>query len=534
MMWGALFPSGVGAGQPTADAHLWASRDAATLAPEEAATTRYIALTDPDVKLRWRTWAAVAGLLNGLSLSRQVVSPPLLLLKDADEGLVGPIANGNGAKVLVDKHFTEVKEEERGQLILLRVNLLDYHQTAEQWDKLGNPSLEPLYHTWVQYDGKWVRALAPWLIEPLGVPREQHKIYLDAVLSLVKATGYSQAPVIEGRNLVWQTAIDFDRGSKLVDGKVVDSSRSVGYYSWLGVKNQADFDRVTRRVKDILPLLEAISESGVADEPRVVELSGRHGYWRTKDQVNQRGQGNRNPLEVVDPRLLQFDAQEIFALLDNGFWATGLFDKDGVIQQSAPDGVGYNHRTRSNDGKIHVNLACLACHDAKPGNGGLMPFEPFFRSTFATPGPVAAGAIKEHTKKLATFKEQYLTPLEPWARIDRQVYADAVFQANGLAPDQYASALVATFYSWDRALDRADMAREHGVDEAAFTLALQDGIVRNGFLDNTSANQITPRKGKIGRNQFAEIYSRQELALRGIPIWSAETKKNLRPWLEKK
>ncbi len=497
------------AGQPTADAVLLAWQDMQAIAPEDRAYTRYLWLSDADVKQRHRTWSAAAGLLNGLSLSRRVVSPLLVLLpKDAD-----------GKPRIVVKPYTAMQPDDWGDAVLMRVNLLDYRQTAEQWDKLGNPDLEPFFHVWLYLpdEKKWTRALAPWLLEPLGVDPKEHATYRAALLGLVKATGYYTTPIVEARNFVWQSAIDFDRRA--------------GYSSWLGVKDKKTFDRLVRLDYTLEPFREAVADSGVAVEARALERWGRgDGYWITYDQVNQRGQGNRNPLEQVDRKKFLFDAQEVFGRLDNGFWTTGLFDANGVRQDSAPDGVGYNHRSVTNDGKIHNYLTCLGCHDKQPGNGGLHPFSPFFRSLYAEPGPLAAAAKKRY--QLADFAEQYLTPLDNWSNVDKLIYAAATFQANGLAPDQYATALVSTFNGYDAHLTLEAAAWEHGLKPEDFTTALQDALVRSGILDNTSAAFLAPeqRRSKVSRSAFAESYNRQELHMRAIPAWPPELKAKLRPW----
>lgn len=486
------------AAQPAAEAVLLAWADVRRLPPPDRPSTRYLWVSDPDPKLRWRTWGAAAGHLNFLSLSRRVVSPALVL------------ADGSV------KSWAEMGPEDWGRLALLRLNLKDYKQTPQQWDRLGHPDLEPVFHVWTQLpDGKWAKALAPWLLAPLGADPKAN--YQEAVAGLVAATGYSQAPVIEARNFVWQTAVDFDR--------------KAGYYSWLGVKDKASFDRLVRLDPTLEPLREAVAESGVASEPRAVERFGRgDGYWITYDQVNQRAQGRRNPLLTADRSEFLFDASEVFGRLDNGLWAMGLFDSKGVVQQSAPDGVGYNHTTASNDGKIHVCLACLSCHDAGPGAGGLKPFAPYFRSLYAGPGPLAAAAVKKGP--LAAFAEQYLTPLEPWADGDKRAYAAALFQANGLTPQQYARNLYETYASWDRPLDLEAAASEHGLAADDFVKGLQAALVARGELDAANVQWIAPaaRRTRIGRNQFAEAYNRAELALRGLPAWPAEVKQKLVPW----
>ena len=510
-----------GIGQP-AEAMLLAWQDIQTVAPDDQPYIRYLALDDLTAAKRKRTWRAAAGLLNALSLSRRIVSPALI-------GTEGKPVNWRQI----------VKDEEWGAIALMRVDLRHYRQTAEQWDKLSDPRLEPVFHvfTLLAYpagknaDGsayrageEKIRAAAPWLIEPLKAKKEDLPKYLEAAVGLIKATGYAQAPIIVGRNYVWQSSIDFDRPAS--------------YSSWLGFADRKSFDKLVRFDKDILPFREAVSHSGVAQQPRAIDRGGRgDGYWITFDQVNQRGIGNRNPLEQIDRNKFEFDAVEIIARLDNGMWATGLFNKDGVLQQSAPDGIGYAQGSVTNDGRIHNFLTCWACHDKAAGNGGLHAFQPYFRNLFADPGPAAFGFFsKGRDKKTAErLQEEYLSSLDAWSDGDKRTYAAALEQANGCTPQEFAVALVATFLSWDQPLDLEDAAAEHWVTSEELATALKVQMVAQGYLSNTSTNWTLPdaRRMKIGRDQFTADFVNVQLALHGIRQWSPELKKTILSLREK-
>lgn len=523
-----------------ADAIRLANQDIKTVAPDDQPYTRYLWLTDATPARRKRTWLATAGLVNSLSLSRRIVSPVLVA---ADSSI---------------RDFRQiVKEEEWGQVVLLRINLRDYRQTPQQWDKAANPVLEPLFHvfTKVPYDKGTYKykdgrdypageermvAFAPWLIGPLNEKLNEQGFVperLKELIELVVLTGYSPAPVVEARNWVWMTAIDFDRGEVLVDGKE-DKSNSIGYYSWLGIKDQKSFEKLVRINRDVRALREAVSRSGIANEARAVDRFGRNdGAWYTYDQVNQRGRDRRNPLNFIDRDELEFDATEAFGLMDNGWWAVALFTNKGVLQQSAPDGVGYNHKSLTNDGKIHVCLTCFGCHDAAAGNGGLQPFRPYFRDTYATPGPAALAFFRKgRDRKVAErLEEEYLTPLDQWADGDKRSYAAAVEQATGGTPQEWAAALVATFNSWDQAIGLEQAADEYGVKPDELVTALKVQMVATGQLDNVNVNWIKPkeRRDSVTRTAFAENYNQGQLALRGIPVWPPELRKQLIPWVTK-
>jgi len=488
------------AAQPTADAMLLADRDCQKLPPQDQLYTFYGWLSQPDPVQRWVTATAFAGQLNGLSLGRRIVTP-LFVLSDGHIRTLDQLG---------------ANPEEWTQTVLMRGDLRFYRQPRKQWDKLGDPSLEHLFHAW-SYPSKelgWIKGHAPWLIEPLGVKPDMWPQYRDALKRLLAATG-SQVPIIDARNYVWQVAIDFDRPA--------------GYYSWLGIVDRKSFEKLVRLQAGITPLREAIEVSGVAEQPRAVDRYGRgDGTWYTYDQVNGRGQFNKNPLLQLDRKKLLADAIEGMGPLDNDWWAWVLIKiADDSVQQSAPDGVGYHKWTASNDGKIHVNLACHACHDREPGRGGLQPFVPFFRNQWAEPGPLALPLQLKEDYRLA---EEYLVPLDPRAELDRQRFASAVYQATRLTPQQYARNLYDTFHSWDKPLTLDDVAWEHGVDAEAFVRGLQAALVKHGRIDNINGNWTQPkvRRRTIGRDQVAESYGLAELYLRGLAAWPPSETKQIR------
>lgn len=480
-----------------AEAVVLAYRDVLKLAPEERPYARYAWISDDGAKAKRDIYLAVAGLANSLSSKRRIVAP-LIVMAD------GLVMRGH-----------QVKPEDWANAVLIRFRTLDYGWDTAVFDRLGDPSLEPIFHVW-QYDSeakKWYKALAPWLLSPLGLKDGEGKLYETATIGLSVETGYSPCPIVEATNFVWQAAIQFDRRA--------------GYYDFLGVKALDDFNRLVgfeekASLRFALPLLEAVAKSGVATQPRRVEIYEKIGgrYFATKDQVNQRGQAIRNPLLTLGRKDLKADATEIFASLPNGWWATGLFSLvDGSRQDSAPDGVGYHHGSVTNDGKIHINLTCLACHDAQPGKGGLQPFKPYFRNLFATPGPVAFAA------KYKGLEEEYLTPIDVSG--DQQRYVAAVWQATGLTPDKYAALLVEAFHRWDRPVDRPLAAFRAGVKEAEFVAALDRQLKTFGVIDNVNGNWLLEeaRRSEIGVDQWSEAYNQAQLALRGYPQWPVALKK---------
>ena len=279
----AASPASAIAAQP-AQGVIAAHRDLLTLSPADRTVTRYLWFgLEDDPKLKATTYLAVAGHVTFLSRNRRIV-PPVLVLSDGTLRQWPNIAVADWAK-----------------LTLVRLNILDYGWDPAVWDKLGDPRLEPFFHvfTVVPYPaGRYnngssypageekVTALAPWLLDPLGLPegaaREaERKVYRDAITELVAMTDYSQCPIVEASNFVWQSAIQFDRRA--------------GYYDFLNVKDQKTFDKLVgfdrkASLDFAYPLLEAVSDSGVSQQPRRVEIWEKIGgrYILTKDQVGQR------------------------------------------------------------------------------------------------------------------------------------------------------------------------------------------------------------------------------------------------------
>lgn len=490
-----------------ADAYLLAYRDCQRLPKYLQPHIRYFEVWDGDPKLKWSRWVAVSGLVQAHSLSQRIV-PATLVLED-------------GTALF----FQQMKQQHWQQVALFRICLLDYNQTSEQWDKLADPRLEHRFHafTYAHYpagvnpDGSkypagkgQVAVVAPWLFDPLGLPKEQPagdiaaRQYEEAVIGLHQLTR-STVPVVEARNFVWQTSINF--------------LRPAGYYSWLGIKDRDSFDKLVRRQKDSVVLRDSVADSRISQEPREIQRDGRgDGYWETHDQVDHFAQGIRNPLVPLARGKLRFDGFETFGHLDNGWWATGAFKNDGknggTALDSAPDGIGYNHGTTSNRGAIDVCLTCFGCHDMVPGNGGLQPFKPYFRTKYSDPGRLAG--------VFATKQDEfeYMTPFDPLADVDRRVYYSAVMQATGTEPHVWAAQLTSTYESWNRSVGLEDAAAELGVSSAGLVGALNQYLTMYGQLPDTINDNWTKpdkQRTRIGRQQWAEFYPNMQLVLRGLP-----------------
>lgn len=479
--------------QPAADAMLVAALDLEKLSAQDRYYTRYIWLTGRDPVQRWQQFVAISGELNALSLSSQIEAPKLIL------------ADGQM------RDFRLIAPEEWGDVVMLRADLRAYNQTPEQWEKLRDPQIEQYFHVWTwvtdskeKGGGYWVIGAAPNLIEPLGAKVENWLAYRTAAKYLLKQTE-STAPIIEGRNFIWQVSINFNRPA--------------GYYSWLRINSRADFEKLVRILKPVVRR-EAVEVSGVAIQARAIDRFGRgDGVWYTYDQVEKFGTEERNPLLELDRRKFKFDAIEGFGRMDNDWWATVLIKaSDNTLQDSAPDGVGYNRFTTSNDGKINVGKDCFGCHDRKDGNGGLQPIDPYFRQLFSAPGPVG---LPLKLKRDVALAREYLTPLDPLAEADRQAYARAVFQATMVKPSTWAAFVNEVYHDWDKPLSMEDVAWEHGVKPEEFKAGLEAAAAKHGGIDNVNSQWLKPefQQKKITRIAAIEAYPKAELYLRGLTTW---------------
>jgi hypothetical protein len=507
-----LFTSGTAAAaQPMSDAWVLAWQDARRLSASEAYDSRWLFFDGPNAKLRTRDWISSQGLVNGLTTSRRVLLFPMIL------------ADGT-----VRRTWHDMQPLDWDQLVLVRVNLHAMKQSRQQWDKLGDPRLENQFHNYAslyfeasegyQAGDYLVPATAEWISEPLGVEGvdpNRFKQYRDAVAGLLKVTGNARCPILNARNFVWQAAIQEDRVA--------------GYYTWLGIKDQKSFEELVRFDPKFAPIRDAVV-SGVANELRVIERND-HGVWYTYDQTVP-GVGNRNPLRQLDPAKFVYSAIEAYGFLPNGFRATALFNDKGQTQNAAPDKVGYNKWTQTNNGRIEVYFACHACHDREAGRASLQPFSGYFRQLASKPGVVAIGANEQ--RQLDAFAEIYLPSFDKWATIDKQLYAMSVKEALDVEPHEFAEALVGTFYSWDHNVTLEEAALEHGLPVADFVNGLQKAVLQTGRIDFVSANWLKPdhERKAIPRNTFNQSFSQTQSLLRGTPLKIDPYL--LAPWYKKK
>ena len=426
---------------------------------------RFLWLGHHEEKSREATWRALAGHLNQLCRESEIVK-------------CEPAGGWSGE--------------------LLRIDPADFGWPLEVWEKLADQ--EPYLHVGVKvtiaWDGfKWVDngtgehkrtirrvALAPWVLD---TPER-----LAAATDLAALSG-SNVPVVMADWFLWQTC--------------QQAERVPGYYDFLGIKNQKDFEKLIGFSREAMgkrkELLEVVAKSGVARQPRRIAAFptiGRMHLWKTFD--NQLAEGERNPLRVLTDEF-KFDASEEFGPLPNGFWTWGLFAADGTRQDSAPDFIGPDKTSPSNDGRIHVCLSCVRCHYS-PGNGGragIQGIDGWSRHLFREGGTTPLQSPSPD--KLRELRQKYLRDLAGPVDDDRRIHRRSVLEATGLEPDEWSAAFAKLYASHDAdvGLDRA--AADCGVTPARLREAM-DAKRKRGGLDLILATLLDG--GKVGIRQWSE------------------------------
>jgi hypothetical protein len=465
-----------------------ASRDAAAAGPL-APRLRWLWLSESQPAERKLAWQIVAAHLNGRSRQPVIARPPIVL--------------STGEHRAPER----MPDAEWAKASLVVCNLDDYGISASAWDGLGHQ--DPYFHATVvehwpggnDRNGRYwaagnytVLAAAPWIAETA-----EAKAAIKSLLELTQC----RTPVLRADNFIWQTAIQADR--------------QVGYYGLLGVTKRDDYLRLIgldlKSSQAFTPeALAVIANSGVARQPRrlarYAALGG--GAWATFD--NELATNEFNPLRFLNGTF-KHKAEEWFGLLPNGMWAVGLFAADGTRQDSAPDFVGFDRFAHSNDGRIHVGLSCFRCH----ATAGLQDFKDSVKNLYAFPqvlqSPSSAKAIE--------VQQKYFQAITGKIKRDRETYAEALAEACGMTPPDYAKALSAYFARYDAPVTAEQAAAELGVPLETM-LARFDAMRKSpAGLDN-SLGFFTVEGAKrepLPRFQWIEIYPVGQLALRGLVQW---------------
>lgn len=429
---------------------------------------------------------------------------------------------------------------------LLRLNMLRYGWPAELWERLYDatpfdtldvvgaaPAARPTTVTNQVTRNGWKvpvttvqpapaqrpttrRELAPWIAA--GVD--------PASLAYLTGATYSRLPVVSGQWFLNQTA--------------AQANRKVGYYDWLGVKNEDEWDAFVgfdrRRPRRKIEIRESVAVSGVSHQPRAIARydADEGGYlWYTLDfdesitdklnALDQLGRSIDDAYRALgkDKVLVKKAASEKFGLNAAGFLVSGLFDPAGTRQDSAPDFVGHDTRSRSTDGRIHVNISCVRCHT----EAGKQTIDPWVRSVFKVhPGGKAFPLLSTRGYEDAELlRAQYIArQLTPFIDADRAKFDAACREATGLPAREWQAAYAQAWEAYEDArVDLAWAANHLRVAPSRLEKAIIAGM---GRATNSYGASVTPSTlaglaagQSIGIRQWERAYPTAQILLRSSP-----------------
>jgi hypothetical protein len=548
-----------------ADMIVFAARDLPTIPPEARPYTHWLALWNVrTLEARNRYAAVLAGHVAGLNRDPEW-QPPLIvpntdttllridirdygwtrelfeLLKDSDPFFHVRIQRESVAEEKIDPSPDDEPEGKtfdiEGKRFEKRNGIwFDPDGKRYRLEKLGSKDAYGRDQTVmrsiknVPKRAKRIVALSPILSET----KEQR----DALTALVDGT-QSSVPVVGGLWFLQQTAIQF--------------GRTPGYYDFLGVKDRDGFEKLigfnaklneeSRRVA----LLEAVAVSGVAQQPRRIQIDNTIGdtrYYRTFD--NDKAVDEANPLRVFDDKNFKHKAEEAIGSKPDGWLAWGLFQADGTRQDSAPDFIGGDRTSKSNDLRIHVNLACWRCHTAEQlgGKAGLQDIRQWVRGHPPTLPPLGLQSPDYALRK--QFAQEYGRPIIPVLERDRLTVAEKVKSVTGLDAAKFGVAYGDAFFvAAEQPVGIAEAEADLGVDRAMVlkawgtTLRLYQALdpVLVNLVRETGANpQVLqalslPGTPGVGRPQWEEAFFLAEAALRGIAPVEAVKVRGVDCWI---
>lgn len=515
----ALLPVGVRADDALlspANVVVLAYADAETLTPDVAIYTRYLWLPNLTEKER-AAWKVVLD-AHANQLSRESDLVPTRTVKGA---------GGH----------------------LLAVNLLDYGWKAEVWDQFADTD-HTFYATVVtaaavttvvvvEIPEKWytdpdtkkqwgygrsgqvivrgevpktpaetkTRAFAPWLVRSAAQKR--------AVEGLAALT-HAQAPIVNA-------LVFFDNSASAGDG------RKPSYYDFLGVKTEADFQKVigAEVVKDVAfatDLLAAVGFSGITQEERAIQRLEKRGgaYWRSFDVNKGTAVGGKNALRILGSKegklTLEFDATEQYGHLANGLFAFLLANNKGVAQDRAPDTIAADPvAIVRNNHSVKICVSCIRCHTT-----GLQDVDDWVRN-FPPELDILAGdrSGKKFTdyEDVKRLRQQYARKLDPFLKQDRERYATALNEITGLKPEKYAGEFARAWsQAADAVVDLDYAARELGVPPETIVAAVRHQVAL-GKADPVLAQFALPavkRKG-LPLSSWREAYGLMQQYLAEVP-----------------
>ncbi len=460
-------------------------RDLANMSPESRKYARYLDFHyEPNKKVRDRRARTLFGHLNGLSRESDITRPVVL--------------DGDGW--------------------VMRFDGRDYGAVFQKtYERLDNP--DPYYHVKVEsetydtYEYPGGRGSDGKYYEKGTYKRNVKKVVKSAVGPIL-SDGKVEALLITEIVNWTRSSVFLVSAEWFFNQTAADQDRDPGYYEFIGVKTESDFQKVVgfdaKAVADfgLTELRGAVAESPVTLQARALrrDASLDGAYWRSFDF--QKAVDKQNPLRVLGADIeRQFDASEQFGMGPNGFWKTGIFKLDRTTQFAAPGQIATDHTSKSNDHQVHNYISCLRCHS----NGGLQDIDEWARVVFNGPPLLLQSPDYDVQKKL---RQQYLRRLEPFLKRDRDRYEAAVKEATGWTSKEYSAALAEMWEEYEDAnVDLAWMAARLSVKPAHFRAALVQYVQRTGNLDIVLAAFVKGKSIKI--RQAEEVFQLAYLALRG-------------------
>ena len=309
---------------------------------------------------------------------------------------------------------------------LWAVRLSEWQPDATVWER---QHVEPYFHRVERekHGGYWYRVR--YFRDYPGL-RESAKLL------------YSRVPIVRAD---WW----FVQSSRQVD--LFDNDKTgFGYYDWLRIKSQADFEKLIaldrktaiRLDKELRAAVEA-GRSGVVQLDRQVEWFAAYDgdAWVTLDTFSN-ANGNTAPANLERGQF-KHQAVEGYGSLPWGGWVYLLADDKGGLQNSAPDKLGgsrhENHR--GNDLRIHVLLDCSGCHAKE---SGLRSIDDWARRTLKLPSKLT----HDDYYKLDQLKRQYFGDINARLERGRDRFEKAVKLACGLTVAEAAKAHSAYYYRY--------------------------------------------------------------------------------------
>jgi hypothetical protein len=406
-------------------------------------------------------------------------------------------------------------------LWVLRIDLREYRIDPTVYEKLADA--DKFYHAQVVVETTEEK---PW---PGGVYAPENKYYAPGAFTLQtkvkKVQKTALAPILtEGAGLALTGDLVTWTGSAVpvlplewfLNQTMAAVDRTPNYYDFLGVKNEKDFQKLVGFNEKVAAdfglteLREAVADSGVTLQPRAIRRDEKIGgsLWKTIDF--DKAVDRKNPLRVLGKDIeADYTASEQFGHLANGLWATGLFNKSGERQATAPDTIASDSTSKSTDRRVHVCISCLRCH----ADGGLQSIDGWSRNLFQPPLKLTSPDF-DIQKKL---KQQYVRKLEPFIEADRQRYEVAIKEATGgWKSGEYAAAFSEAWSAYE------DVAAD--LEWLALRLSTKPETLKAALIAAAKADAIDPvlsvfildgpRKRTLKKAQVEEIFALAYIALK--------------------